>query len=149
MTEDELVQHLRRVANDAEPVPDAVVEAARAAIAFRTIDAELAAMIGDSADPGGSERAFELVRTDSATGERVLSFAGGGLQIDLAAGGGVLMGQVSGGPVGRCVLDADGGLREATVDDLGRFVLPVEPRGPWRLRCERRAGGWVTTAWVT
>jgi hypothetical protein len=43
-----LLEELRRIASFVEPVPPETVAAARAAFAWRTIDAELAALVHDS-----------------------------------------------------------------------------------------------------
>ena len=44
-----LLSELRRVTNELDPIPEHVLTAAHAAIGWRTIDAELAELIADSA----------------------------------------------------------------------------------------------------
>lgn len=171
MTDDNLVQAteqpddeallgaLRRVAAEADPVPDDVLAAARAAILTRDLDSELARLVGDSggiADPVGEGAVFEAVRTASAAGlagTRLLSFSGGGVQIDLEVsreGDRVsLVGQLTGASAEGCALEHAGGAHPVDLDDLGRFLVSAEVRGPVRLRCRSLAGTAVKTAWVT
>jgi hypothetical protein len=162
--DDELIAALRRVAIEVDPVPEGLLLAARAAIATRDLDAELAVLVADSAaandpdadlDPTLSSLAFEQVRTggQATLGSRLLSFAGGGVQLDVEVserGGDVdLMGQVIGGSPEECVLEHSGGRDPFTPDALGRFVVSGVRRGPARIRCTSSTGARVTTAWVT
>jgi hypothetical protein len=149
--DDALVAALRRVAAEAEPVPPGVVEAARAAILTRHLDHELAELIADSAD-ADSGLLFEAVRGPDAARSRLLSFDGGGVQVDVdlaPAGGGLRMiGQFTGPVTGCGVERGDGGAVEVQVDELGRFVVDGVPRGPIRLRYRSEAGQMVRTAWL-
>ena len=47
--EDAFEARLRRISGEAEPVPEHVLEAGRAAFALRDLDAELAELVADSA----------------------------------------------------------------------------------------------------
>jgi len=149
--DDDLVAELRRVANEADPVPEAVIAAARAAITTRDLDGELALLIADSA---AAALAFEPTRTGTTglSGGRLLSFAGGGLQVDLEVTerGELrdLVGQLAGSPATRCTVEYAGGERPLPLDDLGRFTLTGVRPGPIRLRCRPAPGVLVTTAWV-
>jgi hypothetical protein len=156
--DDELIATLRRLAAEVDPVPDHVRAAARAAIATRDLDGQLAVLVADSTvdEPeSGSSMAFEPVRsTAGGQGSWMLSFEGGGIQVDLEVnerGGRVdVIGIFTGvSPLG-CVLEyAAGERRELDVDTLGRFVINDVPRGPVRVRCQAASGDPVTTAWVT
>ena len=159
--DDELVAELRRVASTIDPVPDDVRTAARAAISTRDLDRQLADLIADSAggddEVQGSAAAFEQVRTwtgDGPASSRLLSFAGGDVQVDLEVsehGDGVdVMGQFTGASIGECVLEyANGERLPLEVDSLGRFLVNGVRRGPVRARCRSTDGAAVTTAWVT
>src|SRR4051794_41786114 len=65
MSDEQLLQELRNVL-PADPVPQAVVAAARATLTWRSVDDELAALLSDSAD-----RALTGVR---GSGDRRLAF---------------------------------------------------------------------------
>ena len=92
--DDELEAELRRLAADREPVPAELVQAAVDAFGWRDIDAELAELVYDS-----------LVDADEASlvrgppGQRLVSFAVGGLTIDVevtsAGAGRTVMGQIA------------------------------------------------------
>ena len=92
---DPVVAELRSMLDRADPVPDSVLAAAKAAFSWRTIDAELAELTADSlfADTG--------VRT--AEGARLLTFEGPGIEVEVevahTGAGRKLTGQVV--PVGR------------------------------------------------
>ncbi|GAA4736961.1 hypothetical protein [Phytohabitans rumicis] len=152
--DDVLIAELRRVAGEADPVPAVVVAAARAAITTRNLDHELARLVADSAD-ADLGRSFEAVRGPAReTESRLVSYEGGGVQVDLdlsPSGGGLrLIGQFSGAPVAECTLEqGDGTSRPVAVDDLGRFAVEDLPAGPVRLRYRSATGDLVRTAWIT
>lgn len=158
MDDDELLAELRRAAAEVDPVPDLVRAAARAAIAMADLDSELAVLVGDSAadtaEPALRGLAYDLVRSGVGAGSRLLSFAGGGVQVDLEVSGGAgqltLYGQLAGAATHGCVLERGDGARHGVeVDELGRFVLTGAVPGPVRLRCRSAAGTPVTTTWTT
>ncbi|MDQ7909299.1 hypothetical protein RB614_32740 [Phytohabitans sp. ZYX-F-186] len=149
--DDALMAELRRIAAEVDPVPPGVLEAARAAIATRHLDHELAELVADSAD-AGSGLLFEAVRGPGAAESRLLTFDGGGVQVDVdlePAGSGLrLIGQFT-GPVTECGVErGDGGSVEVDVDELGRFVADGVPPGPIRLRYRSEIGQLVRTAWL-
>lgn len=142
-----LLVQLRRIVAEADPPPEAVRAAALAALTTRNLDGELAQLVGDSAVAD----AFEPVRAGPA-GSRLLSFVGGGVQVDLEIsphGGQVaLMGQLTGAADTGCTLERVGSAEVVRVDTLGRFLAGPVDRGPIRLRCRSTAGEPVLTAWV-
>jgi len=148
------LDNLRRIVRDVDPVPDEVFAAARAAIITRELDAELAALVADSAAMEDELR-FDPVRTASteAADTRLLSFDGGGVQVELEVSGQadqlMVVGQVIGAADRGCVLEqADGRVHEVELDSLGRFLITGVTSGPARLRCRSASGGRVSTHWV-
>jgi hypothetical protein len=148
------LDNLRRIVSDVDPVPDEVFTAARAAITTRDLDAELAALVADSAAVEDELR-FDPVRTASteASDARLLSFDGGGIRVELEVSGPAdqltVVGQLIGAADRRCVLEqADGRVREIELDSLGRFLISGVSSGPARLRCRSASGDRVSTHWV-
>jgi hypothetical protein len=158
LTDDELMAGLRRAAAQIDPVPDAVVQAARAAISTRDIDGELAVLLADSyshSEPGLGG-VFEQVRSRAAAQDRprLLTFSGGGVQIDLELSprDGLMdvIGQLTGAAPGDCALQqATADWQRLQVDDVGRFLSSGMSHGPMRVRCRSEHATVVTTAWVT
>jgi hypothetical protein len=148
--DDELEAELRRLAADREPVPAELLQAAVAAFSWRDIDAELAELVYDS-----------LLDTDEASlvrgsaAERLVSFAAGGLTIDVevtsSGRGRTVLGQIA--PPQRATVDIRHPRDTVTVeaDELGRFRSGPLPPGPASLRLRPPPGaGWphVVTDWI-
>jgi hypothetical protein len=155
MADDALLAELRRVAAEIDAPPSGVTSAARAAIIARDLDGELAVLIGDSRTPEADPLAFEPVRAATeAQGSWLLSFAGGGVEVDMEVsddrGRVHLVGQLAGASADECYLVfADGERRRLDVDEIGRFVVEDARHGPVCLQCVSAGGTRVTTAWVT
>lgn len=132
-------------AND-DPVPEEVLQAARSAIAWADLDAELAKLIDEESLVGQAVR---------ATGDhRLLTFEAEHLTFVVEATelthGRKLVGQVvPAGPRELCLESAGGNTATTEVDELGRFSVPQLPAGPARLRCELPDGTRVVTEWGT
>lgn len=140
---------LREAVERFDPVPASVREAAVAAFAWRTVDAELAGLVYDSAL---DERALEGVRGDG--GPRLVTFEGAGLtvEVEVAAQGRLrrLVGQLV--PPASAVVHVHHASRvsSAEADELGRFVVDEVLAGPVRISCRPvPAGPRVDTDWVT
>lgn len=142
-----LLDELRQVAAVADPVPDEAVAAARSALAYLRMDAELAALAWDSAEdlePAG-------VRSTSVP-VRQLSFEAGalGVELEITVVGEEreLVGQcLPAGTVELVVRQPDGD-RTTTTDELGRFRCTIAP-GPVALRCVwPHTGQTIETSWV-
>jgi hypothetical protein len=152
--DDELLHRLRRLVSDADPVPDTVLAAARAAIETRDLDAGLARLIADSAQP--TDRAgLATVRSGGAgaAAERMLLYEGDGLRIDLSvqphAGLLTVVGRLVGAGTGGCRLERpDSRPRPVELDEWGRFVVTGLVPGPVRVRCRSAAGAPVVSEWV-
>lgn len=145
-TQDPLLTSLFNVVANVDPVPASVVEAARAAYTWRTIDAELAELTADSA------MATAGVRSSSAP--RLLTFEGAGVEVEVevAQTGSTrrLTGQLV--PVGpaRVTVRWSGGTQEAVADDLGRFAVEGIPAGTVSLVIERAGVEHpIVTSWIS
>jgi hypothetical protein len=145
-TTDPTFATLRNVIDRADPVPQAVVDAARAAYTWRTIDAELAELTADSA------LAAAGVRSSSAP--RLLTFEGDGVEVEVevAQTGSTrhLSGQLV--PVGPAQVTVrwPGGTRETAADDLGRFAVEGVPAGSVSLAVVRAgAEHQIVTSWIS
>jgi len=126
ISDDELGERLRRMFAADDPVPPAAIEAAKAAFGWRTIDAELAALVSDSLTSAGAA-------TVRGTPPRLLSFANGGVTIELEVtaedGTARILGQLSPAQPAEILVEFIGGDRTTEADQIGRFGvdgLPVD-----------------------
>jgi len=144
--DDALLAELRRVAGRIDPVPADAVLAARSALAYLRLDAELAELVHDSA----TDAAPTVVRGSGSA--RQLSFQVGVVEIDLDI---VVEGERR-RLVGQCVpattlevaVRHPGGEQVTATDAHGRFVVVVDA-GPVSLRCAwPHLGQIIETPWV-
>ena len=145
----ELEQRLRRLCAVADPVPPAAVRAAVASFTWRTIDADLAALVYDSAMGRG-----EPVLVRGSTQPRLLTFDTGALTVEMeltpVGSGFDLVGQlVPPQPAQIEIRDRSGRSHRVVADDLGRFAATAIGPGPVSLRC-RPAGADadIVTDWI-
>jgi hypothetical protein len=133
---------LRDLGERTDPVPEAVLDAARAALDWRRADAELAELVAE----GGP---VAVRGHGEGPGVRLLTFRAGEVEIELevAASGERrhVTGQVVPGQATTVEALHAFGLARAQADQLGRFALPDLPSGPARLRL-RLGGRLVQTA---
>ncbi|MGH8914477.1 MAG: hypothetical protein ACRDZM_08180 [Acidimicrobiia bacterium] len=123
-TEERVISLLRKGIEEADPVPTDVTDFAKAALSWRTIDAELAQIAYDSnEEPSG-------VRS-SATA-RMVSFEAGNWMIDIeySVATGRLMGQVDPARQVAVELHLAGGVIANDTDELGRFYFDGVLPGP-------------------
>jgi hypothetical protein len=148
--DDELEDELRRLAANREPVPAELFQAAVEAFAWRDIDAALAELVFDSLLD--SDEA-SLVR--GSPGQRLVSFAAGGMTIDVevtsAGPERTVLGQIA--PPQRATVEIRHRREVVTVeaDALGRFSSGPLPPGPARLRLRPPPGGTgpaIVTDWI-
>ncbi len=141
-----MLAELRDLAERTDPVPEAVLCAARAVLDWRRADAELAELVAE----GGSALVRGLAQAGRA-GARLLTFRAGEVEIELevaVTGAGErrrVTGQLVPGQATTVEALHAYGLARAEADALGRFALPDLPSGPARLRL-RVAGRLVQTA---
>lgn len=143
---DPIFATLSNMIGRADPVPQAVVDAARAAYTWRTIDAELAELTADSL------MATSGVRSTSAP--RLLTFEGAGIEVEVevAHTGSTrhLSGQVV--PMGPAQITVrwSGGTQETTADELGRFAVDRVPAGSVSLAILRTGADQpIVTSWIS
>jgi hypothetical protein len=169
--DDLLVATLKRALRPAASIPESFVAAGKAAFAWRTIDAELAALTYDSAqqsdkplDPADvDDQLVGASRADSAP-LRALTFASAELTIEVEVTHDALFGQLVPPQPGRvdvCVANgaangvADGeAITDVPIDEVGCFIIRPVPSGSFRLRCHTdpagpSAGATVLTGWMT
>ena len=142
MNDDRLAQLLAETLDAYEPIPDAALDAAYAAIDMDLLSEELAALAFDSASAG------ELVAMRASEAEaRLLSFVNDHVSIDLElhAGAPIIVGQLSPPTDAQLLVEVeDGDPIEVVADEFGRFRVAV-PSSPIRLRVV----GLVVTPWIT
>ncbi|WP_329051410.1 hypothetical protein OG738_04360 [Amycolatopsis sp. NBC_01488] len=144
MTDDELLEELRAAAAQADPVPDLVLRQARAALATRDLDAELAELGSDSdLATAGAVRGGDV---------RLLSFESPRVSVELQAeyeeGRVTLRGLVT-GATGDAVIEAAGETRVRLIDPDGWFTATDLPRGATRVKVTATDGTTVTTGWTS
>lgn len=143
--DDDLLAELGAALRAGETAPPHVVEAAKAAFAWQSVDAELAALTHDSL------LSDELVGVREGAGRvRAITFETDGLAVELEVDARGAVGQIL--PPQRGTVAVRGALGEgATVeaDEVGRFELRPLPPGPVSLRCRTAGGRSFVTSWVT
>lgn len=144
--EDALLAALRSAASRVDPVPPRVLEAAYDALTWRRIDAELAALVEDSAEVGA------VAGVRGGASPRLLTFeadaAGVEVEVHESADARRVVGQVV--PPRAATIEirhASGTTEPMGVDELGRFVAEV-PRGPVSVRVLLDDGRAVDTEWT-
>lgn len=146
MRDEQLLSRLTEALDVAEPLPASVVEAAKATFTWRTIDAELAALVFDSATE-------ELAGVRSSAATRQMTFRTPGVEIEL-----VVVSETSRRLVGQLVppqaaeieLHHEDETRTVQSDNLGRFTFHDVPAGSIRLTCRfgSETEAIVQTEWI-
>jgi hypothetical protein len=152
-TDDELLGGLRELFDRVDPPPQEVTEFARAALGWRSLEADLAELLEDSALETGLATA---TRSGAATSRR-LSFRGAELAIEVevgpeAEGSRRVMGMLvpASGMVTIEVQELEGGiLATVETDVLGRFRLELPDARRIRFRVARSDGPPVESSWVS
>lgn len=145
--DERLFAELKEAVRAADEVPGHFVHAAKAAFAWRTIDAELARLSYDSLD---DEQTRMATRADDAAAVRALTFMADRLTIELEITADSVLGQVVPAQPGHLLLQIGTG-RQLTspIDEIGCFVVAPVPTGPFRLHCRTDDGAEVRTGWIT
>jgi hypothetical protein len=147
--DDDLIERLRRIAAQADPVPPGLLDAARAAFGMRDIDARVAELVRDSA----VDAPATSLRGD---GPRLLSFEAGEAVIECEVTGRGGRRDVVGQLVGAAADELEAqvaGNPAATpavrVSEHGVFAVRGLPAGPFRLRCRLADGTTLVTSWAS
>jgi hypothetical protein len=148
-SDDDLIERLRRIASRADPVPAALLGAARAAFGMRDIDARVAELVRDSA----IDAPVTSLRGD---GPRLLSFEAGSavIECEVTVRGGQrdVIGQLIGEMADELEAQVPGNLAAAlavSVNEQGVFTVRGLPAGPFRLRCRLSDGATLVTSWAS
>lgn len=141
-----LLGELRNVVEQADPIPDHVVAAAKAAFIWRTIDAELAELAADST--------LSTTATRAADAARLLTFQANAVEIEVevAATGATrrLTGQLVPPSAAAVSVRWAAGSLEAQADELGRFTVEAVPAGTVSIAITRPGDlRPVVTSWVS
>jgi hypothetical protein len=145
LTDDELLEALRRAVTARDAVPADFVAAAKQAFAWHNIDAELAQLTYDSREAGHA-----LATRTEAASIRALTFTSDRLTIELEVAQDSLVGQVvPAQPAVITVLPRTGSEIVITADEIGCFSVEPIPAGQFRLRCRTSAGVETMTGWIT
>ena len=144
LSDDQLLSALGRALDAADPVPESVLEGARAAFTWRNIDIELAQIVFDSNSDLAGVRSEDI--------NRQVTFEAPGVEIEVMVvdnGNRRLVGQLV-PPAERTVeLVGSDSVRSVETDRLGRFDFDDIAPGPVRI-VVRGADGQrlVQTEWV-
>jgi hypothetical protein len=144
MADDELTRLIAQALDANDPVPEHVLEGARAAFTWRTIDTELAELVFDSAR--------ELTGVRSEDTDRQVTFRAPGVEIEVMVvenGTRRLIGQLV--PPSETTVELVGAdaVYSSTTDRLGRFVFEELAPGPVRLVVLGADGARIVqTEWV-
>jgi hypothetical protein len=140
-----LLGELRAALAESSQVPPDFIVAARAAFAWRTIDADL--LLAELAFDSAHDEQL-ATRAGSAGATRLLVFDGAGRRIEAQVSDGAIVGQVTPPDGGRvsCQTTTET-FDEAAIDEQGCFVLRSPTSGAVRLRIQSDRGG-IATSWI-
>jgi hypothetical protein len=148
-SDDDLIERLRRIASQADPVPAALLGAARAAFGMRDLDARVAELVRDSA----IDAPATSLRGD---GPRLLSFEAGRavIECEVTVRGRQrdVIGQLIGEMADELEAQVPGNPAAAltvSVSEQGVFTVRGLPAGPFRLRCRLSDGATLVTSWAS
>ena len=149
--DDELLQTVREAVRDAPTVPTRLIQAARAAYAWRTLDTELAALAYDSAllTPSALPLTSQPALREDEALLRYLTFVATDLTVEMEVDDAKLLGQVVPPRPGQLeVWTAESTGRCIAIDALGCFCVSPLPARPFRLHVRTADGIRVRTAWI-
>ena len=147
----ELLMILRDMIEETDPVPAALVEAARASFTWRTVDAELAELTSDSALDPATVRSTRAPRLLTFTaGETTVVVEVAPLTADPDAER-RLLGQLVAPRPAQVEVRHGTGSFTVSADELGRFRAEPVPAGPISLACRFSPAGepTIVTSWVS
>ena len=147
-TDEDLLRELHAALRTEHAVPGALVDAGKGVWAWRSVDAELAALTYDSALEAMAEQ-LVATRSEAAT-LRSLTYASQSLTIELEVTGDALLGQVQPAQAAQVeVIVRDGAVTRVDVDEVGWFTVRPTPHSPFRIACTTDDGSIkVVTPWI-
>lgn len=132
--DDALLVELRMLAVALDPVPPEAIAAARSAIAFRTMDAELAELAADASV------GQQLTGVRGVASPAMLTFEAPGLAVEVevteVGRARRVMGQLVPPRPGAVEIRHGGGRVTVTADEVGRFAASDVAPGPVSIRCQ-------------
>lgn len=132
-TDNALLAELRALAARGDPIPPEAIAAARSAIAWRTMDAELAQLTSDLTSQN------QLAEVRSLRTPTLLTFEAPSLTLEVevleTGAGRRLLGQLVPPVPGQVEVRHRGGTTTVAADEVGRFRLDDVAAGPVSLRC--------------
>jgi hypothetical protein len=144
VNDEQLLAELREALRSADEVPAEFTAAGRAAFAWRTVDAELAALAVEANDADS----LAGVRAERAA-VRSLSFLASDISIELEVTSDALLGQLVPARSGTIeVQTREGATHTAAADENGWFTIRPLPGAMFRLYL-RTATDNVITEWIT
>jgi hypothetical protein len=144
--DDELLARLAEAQVAAASVPRDFIEAGKAAYAWRTIDAELAELVYDSALEAQSG---VIVRAEEAH-LRSFTFTSSAVTIEIEVTDRALLGQLVPLQAGEVeVVTSAGSTQVELIDEVGCFTIRPVPAGSFRLHCRTATGLFVSTGWLS
>ena len=147
--QDEALIEQLRIAMSAETPPARVTDAAKAALTWLRVDAELAELLSDSAldaEPALARGAAVVRSVSFSAGDTIVE-----LEVHPDGDRRTLLGQLSPAAQRTIVIQqADGaGSASAQSDELGRFRITLEEAGTVRLRiADDESDTAIETAWI-
>ncbi|MEM9038123.1 MAG: hypothetical protein AAGA99_25760 [Actinomycetota bacterium] len=135
--DEQLLDDLRRVVGRADPTPNDVVAAAKAAIELRDLDAELAELVADELADAGTRSAVSVEPLVFEVGDVVIEVLVEEARLEVVVAAPTVTSVVVRAPTSEMTLD---------VDSVGRAVADLPAGRP--LRVEAQLGGRrVVTEW--
>jgi hypothetical protein len=148
--DDRLLDDLRATASSHDDIPPGVLDAARAAFTWRTIDAELADLATLTFDSDTTDR--ELAGVRGTVEARLLSFEGaeGALEVELTVEAAEVrfVGQILPAAAATVFVDDPSGTTDVSASPNGRFDARIATIGPVRLRVVVDGRPLVRTEWI-
>jgi hypothetical protein len=141
--DDQLLADIGAAIRQGQEVPADFVALGEAAFLWHDVDAELAAIVHDSADG----LTASATRADEA-GFHALTFVAGGVTIEVEVTAEALLGQVVPPRAEGIELQGrDGSILALPLDEVGSFAVRPGPAGLVRLRVRPEGGAPVVTQW--
>lgn len=146
--DEDLLTLLSEVLDEADPVPDAAMVAAKAIAGLGGVDAELAALVADTMLDDEVVLMRHDLTMEREQSDRMVSFTTPRISVDMEfqGDGQTVLGAITPAMSVEVNLETTTGTESSRSDDLGRFRL-ASGSGPCRLRIHA-ADGSIVTPWI-